>query len=213
MGSQYVRSRRAGIVTVLLLFALVVLMLAVALPANAATAKVKSGSSQMVVQASTVTHLQAKNVSIMAVAPVTYKAQWTSHGMQWWYRVPMVASGSVYNFTTKKGTFYHSGSLRWVEASATTHLHSRWQGLRVYANGASTYSLSAAVGDSPNIQRITVATATNTPKIVKNGKAMKINGVQFKLTTEGQTSLLEALGETISMSEIILDADLLFNLR
>jgi hypothetical protein len=215
MGNARVKgSRRGGtVVTVLVLFALVVLMLAVAVPAQAASTKVKSGSTQMTVKANVVTHLQSLNVGINAVAPVTYKAQWVGAGLQWWFRAPMSSDGSVYTYSTKKGTFYHNGSLRWVEASAATHLHSRWQGLRVYANGASSYSLSAAVGDSPNVQRITVATATNTPKITKNGKAIKIDGVQFKLTAEGQASLLAAIGETISTSVILFDTDLLFNMK
>ena len=206
-------SRRPGFaVTVLMLFALVVLMLAVALPAQAATAPVRSGSTQLVVNAKVVTHLQAMNVSIINIAPVTFSPKWVSAGMQWWYRVPMSNDGTVYDYTKKKGTFYHNGSIRWVEASGTTHKQVRWQGLRVLALGASSYQLSAAVGEAPTT-RLIVATANNTPKFTKSGKAITIDGVQFKLTTAGEASLFAYLGEHISMTSILFDTDLLFNMK
>ena len=205
-------SRRVGtVVTVLMLFALVVLMLAVAVPAQASTT-VKSGSTQMIVKANVVTHLQAMNVGIYAIAPVTFAPKWVGTGLQWWFRAPMSNDGTVYNIATKTGLFYHWGSLRWVEASATVHKQVRWQGLRVYANGVNSYSLSAAVGEAPST-RMVVAMANNTPKITMNGKAGKISGVQFKLTPAGQASLLAYLGETVSTSLILFDTDLIFNMK
>ena len=212
VGSRVTGSRRAGFaVTLLMLFALVVLMLAVALPAQASTV-VKSGSTQMVVKANVVTALQAVNVSIVANAPMIYKPQWASGNLQWWFRAPMSNDGTVYNITTKQGLFYHWGWFTWVEASAAKHKTVKWQGLRVIANGASSYSLSAAVGNAPSVRMI-VASATNTPKITKTGKSIKIDGVQFKLTTAGQANLLATLGETISTSVILFDTDLLFTMQ
>jgi hypothetical protein len=212
-GSRVTGSRRAGlVVTVLMLFALVVLMLAVALPAQAASTKVKSGSTQPLVKANVVTHLQSMGVGIYAIPPVTFQPRWVSGGLQWWYRVSM-ASGGTYDFSAKKGVFYHSGSLRWVEASTATHNQVRWEGLRVLALGKSSYQLSAAVGITSPLTRMTVATATNTPTITKNGKAIKIDGVQFKLTPAGETALFNALGVHVSTSLILFDTDLLFNMK
>ena len=205
-------SRRPGfVVTVLMLFALVVLMLAVALPAQASTV-VKAGNTQMTVKANVVTHLQTLHVSIAANAPMTYKPQWASGNLQWWYQAPMSNDGTVYNTTTKQGLFYHWGWFTWVEASGVKHKTVKWQGLRVIASGASSYSLSAAVGNAPSVRMI-VASASNTPKITKTGKAIRITGVQFKLTTAGAANLLATLGETVSTSVILFDTDLLFTMQ
>jgi len=209
-----VHTRRAGgIAMVAMLFALLVVMLAVAVPAQASV--VKSGSSQPEVEANMVSELQSKHVSINAVPPMTYKPLWNSSGqMRWWFRAPM-ASGGTYNYTTKTGTLYHNGSMRWMEASGGTHYQFQMEGIRIIALGASSYQMSVSYEVSKgNYARIVIAQATNTPGFTKKGKAIKIGGIQFKLTDAGEAALNTALHETgFSKTLVLFDTDMMFNLK
>jgi hypothetical protein len=205
----------AGIATVVVLFALLVVLMAVAVPAQAASSKVKSGSSQMVVGQSMVTELQSKHVTVNAVAPMQYKPLWTKSGMlRWWFRAPMV-SGGTYNYATKTGMFYHNGSLRWIEASGATHYQFQMEGIRILALAKNSYQMSVSYQVTSGVyERITFAQATNTPGFTKNGKAVKIGGIQFKLTDAGEAALNTVLHETgFSKTLVLFDTDMMFNLK
>jgi hypothetical protein len=211
---QAVHRRRAGsIAVVLMLFALLVVMLAVAVPAQASV--VKSGSSQPDVEASMVSELQSKHTSIHAIAPMTFKPLWDKQGlMRWWFRAPMV-KGGTYNYATKKGTFYHNGSMRWMEASGATHYQFQMEGIRIIALAANNYQMSVSYEVSSGVyDRIVFAQATNTPGFTKNGKAIKIGGIQFKLTDAGEAALNTALHETgFSKTLVLFDTNMMFNLK
>jgi hypothetical protein len=210
-----VPTRRAGgIAMAMVVFALLVVMLAAAVPAQAATAKVKAGSSQMLVDQTMVTELQGKHTSIHAIAPMTYKPLWTKSGMlRWWFRAPMVKGGS-YNYATKTGMFYHNGSMRWIEASGATHLQFQIEGIRILALGKSSYEMSVTYQKTAGVyERITFAQATNTPGFTKNGKTIKIGGIQFKLTTDGEAAINAALHETVSKTLVLFDTDMMFTVK
>ncbi|MCX6374282.1 MAG: hypothetical protein NTX16_14660 [Actinobacteria bacterium] len=211
-----VPTRRAGsIAMAMMVFALLVVMLAAAVPARAATAKVRSGSSQMLVDQTMVTELQSKHTSINAIAPMTYKPLWTKSGMlRWWFRAPMV-SGGTYNCVTKTGMFYHNGSMRWIEASGATHLQFQMEGIRILALAKNSYQMSVTYQKTAGVyERITFAQATNTPGFTKNGKAIKIGGIQFKLTDAGEAALKTALHETdFSRTPVLFDTDMMFTLK
>jgi hypothetical protein len=210
-GPRVTDSRRTGgAVTAAMLFALVVLMLAIAVPAQAAPIKVKSGSSQMTVSAGYVTGLQAKHVTVAAVSPVTEMTKWTSTGnMYWWFRVPM-KSGGTYTPSSGKGEFLHSGSLSFVEASASPHKVFRAEGIHILALSKTSYQLSVNYEVSPGVyNRVTLATSANTPKITHSGKAYKIDGVQFKLTQAGHDAINATIGESLDMTKVIFSTDIL----
>ena len=46
--------------------------------------------------------------------------------------------------STGKGTFYHSGSIRFVEATATAHKIFRAEGIRIIANSKTSYTMSVS---------------------------------------------------------------------
>lgn len=212
---QAVETRRTGgIAIAMMVFALLIVMLVAAVPAQAAKSKVKSGSSQMLVDQAMVTELQGKHTSIHAIAPMTYKPLSTRSGMlRWWFRAPMVTGGS-YNYVTKTGMFYHHGSMRWIEASGATHYQFQIEGIRILALGKSSYEMSVTYQKTAGVyERITFAQATNTPGFTKNGKAVKIGGIQFKLTADGEAAINAALHETVSKTLVLFDTNMLFNLK
>ncbi len=142
---------------------------------------------------------------------------WSS-GINWFFNVPIYtgAGGSTYDWRAKKGTFFHSGGIRFANVTIGPK-QTRFQGLRVIASGPNAYMLSAAVGTAP-AARLNVATATNTPRITKNGKKVSIQGIQFKLTTGGlggAQALKDALGLSAlpSTSLVFFDTDLFFTLK
>ncbi len=75
--------------------------------------------------------------------------KWNKAGnMYYWFRVPMVktSGGKTSNWSpsTGKGTFYHSGSIRFTEASATAHKIFRAEGIRIIANSKTSYTMSVS---------------------------------------------------------------------
>ncbi len=210
MGSpQAVHARRAGsIATVALLFALLVVVLAAAAPALAASAKVVSGDTQLTIPKAQVAALTAKNLAILPVEPVSFRFQWDS-GISWWFNLPM-ASGSTFDYATKKGTFYHDGKLRLVNVLTNQNL--LMGGLRVIFTNAQTIALSSAIGTAP-ATRAVVFTASNLPLYTKQGKTIKIDGIQFKLTDAGSLALKVALGLDIPSTTLFADTDLQFKIK
>jgi hypothetical protein len=210
MGSpQAVQRRRAGSVAiVVVLFALLVVMLAAAAPALAASAKVVSGHTQLTVPKAQVTALTAKSVAILPVFPVSFRFQWSS-GVRWWFNLPM-ASGGTFDYGAKKGTLYHDGKLRF--ANVATNKTLLMGGLRVLVTNSHTVALSSAVGTAP-ATRAVVFTATNAPKFTKQGKTIKIDGVQFKLTAAGALAIKLALGVELSTSTLFADTDLQYKIK
>jgi len=197
--------------------AVLVAMLVVAVPAMAAS-NVKQGDTKLLTPSSMVTHLQAKNVTVNAVAPVTYTAQWKS-ALSWLFDATMAmksgAKDTFYNTKTGQGAFYHSGGLLWVESSATKHLPYKWQGMRIVANNKNSYSLVVTAGNAkPYVANDVVATSTHPTKITHSGKKYHIDGVQFKLTTAGATQIQTALGETgLSTTLMLFDGDIYFTMK
>ncbi len=192
-----------------------------AVPAQAATVKVVKGTTQMNMDKSVVKDLVGQNVVVDDISPATLTVNWTS-GINWFFSVPIYtsSSGSTYNWSTKTGTFYHSGGIRFANVFVGPQ-QTRFQGLRIIATGANSYALSAAVGTSP-APRLTVATSTSKPRITKSGKRVSIEGIQFKLTPNttlvpGGAAVLEsALGlkvGTVSTSLVFFDTDLFFTLK
>ena len=212
MGSpQAVQTRGAGsIAIVVVLFALLVIMLAAAAPAMAASAKVVSGDTSMTIPKAQVSFLTTKNVAILPVSPVSFRFQWEP-GVSWWFRLPM-ASGGTFDFAAKKGTFYHDGKLRFVNVSTTTNQNLLMGGLRVIFTNASTIALSSAVGTAPTTRAV-VFNATNTPKYTKDGKTIKIDGIQFKLTDAGALAIKTALGVDLDTTTLFADTDLQFKIK
>lgn len=210
MGSpQAVRTRRAGsIAIVVVLFALLVVMLAAAAPAMAASAKVASGDTNLTIPKAQVTALTAKNVALLNISPVSFRFQWSS-GVSWWFEAPM-PSGGTFDYATKRGTLYHNGGLRFVNVANNKAL--RMGGMRFIANGPKSFTFSAAVGDAP-ATRANVFIATSAPKFTKQGKTIKIAGVQFKLTDAGALALKTALGVELSTSTLLADTDLQFKIK
>ena len=211
MGSpQAVHTRRAGgIAIVVVLFALLVVMLAAAAPAMAAPAKVVSGDTNLTIPKAQVTALTAKNVALLNTPPVSFRFQW-DNGVSWWFGAPMATSGGTFDYATKKGVLYHNGGLRFVNVANNTTL--RMGGLRFLAYGPASFALSAAVGDAP-ATRANVLIATNAPKFTKQGKTIKIEGVQFLLTDAGALALKTALGVDLSTTTLFADTDLQFKIK
>ena len=204
---QAVQRRRAGgIAIVVVLFALLVAVLAAA-PAMAAAAKVVSGDTQLTIPKAQVAALTAKNLAILPVVPVSFRFQWDS-GISWWFNLPMASDGT-FDFSARKGTFYHDGKLRFVNVLTNQNL--LMGGLRVVFTNAQTIALSSAIGTAPTT-RANVFTATNLPKYTKQGKTIKVDGIQFKLTDAGALAIKTALGLDISTTTIFADTDLQFKI-
>jgi hypothetical protein len=192
------------------LSALLVVMLAVAAPAMAAAAKVVSGDTQVTIPKAQVTVLTTDNVAILPVSPVSFRFQWEP-GVSWWFNLPM-ASGSTFDYAARTGTLYHDGKLRFVNVSTATNQNLLMGGLRVIFTSANTITLSSAVGTAP-ATRAVVFTATNTPKYTKQGKTIKVDGIQFKLTAAGALAIKTALGVDLSTTTLFADTDLQFKIK
>ena len=208
---QAVHTRRAGsIAIVVVLFALLAAMLVAAAPAKAAAAKVVSGDTQLTIPKAQVTFLTTKNVAILPVSPVSFRFQWEP-GVSWWFRLPQ-ASGGTFDFTARTGTLYHDGKLRFVNVSTTTNQNLLMGGLRVIFTKANAIALSSALGTAPATRAVVFA-ATNTPKYTKEGKTIRIEGIQFKLTDAGAFALKTVLGVDLVTTTLFADTDLQFKIK
>jgi hypothetical protein len=197
----------------LLALAVVLVVLVLAVPAQAAT--VKAGSSQMTIGPAYVTELAKLHVQAAPVAPATMKIKWNKSGnMYYWFRVPMVKKSgnntSTWSPTTGKGIFFHSGSIRFIEASEGTHKIFRAEGIRIIANSKTSYTMSVSYKTTAGpYARVDLAASTHAPKITHSGKSYKIDGVQFKLTAAGAAAIHSLLGENFDQTSIIFNTDLL----
>jgi len=202
---------RSRVALVVLVVVLAVIVLAV--PAQASS--VKSGSSQLTISHVYTTELLAKQITMAPVSPATMKTLWNSLGMYWWFRVPMVArsgaNASNYVPSTGKGTFYHSGSMRFVEGAVTPHKIFRAEGIRMIALSKTSYQMSVSYKTTagPYVRVILAQSNANKPKITHKGKAYKIDGVQFVLTQAGHDAILATIGESLDMTKVIFSTDLL----
>ena len=204
------RSRSA-----LIALAVLIAVMVVAVPAQAGT--VKSGSTQLTMGANYVTELAKLNIAMAPVAPATMTTKWNSKGnLYYWFRVPMAKTSggktSTWSPSTGKGVFYHSGSIRFVEASATTHKIFRAEGIRIIATSKTSYTMSVSYKPTSGpYQRVNFATSTHSTKITKKGKAYTISGVQFYVTPEGQAAAESVLGagEKLDTTKMIFNVDLL----
>jgi len=154
-----------------------------------------------------VTAPTAQSVALLNISPVSFRFQWSS-GVSWWFEAPM-ASGGTFDYTTKS-TLYHDGGLRFVNVANNTTL--RMGGMRFIANGPKSFTFSAAVGDAP-ATRAHVFIAANAPQFTKQGKTIKIDGVQFKLTDAGALTLKTAFGVELSTFTLFADTDLQFKTK
>jgi hypothetical protein len=208
-GQEAVHKRGAGnIAMVAMVFALLVVMLAAAAPAMASSVKVLGGDTHLTIPKAQVSALTAKNVAILPVSPVAFQFQWSS-GISWWFDLPM-ASGGTFDYTAKKGTLYHDGKLRFVEV--LTNKNVLMGGLRVIFTDSHSIALSSAVGTAP-ATRAVVFQATNTPKYTRQGKTIKVDGIQFKLTEAGAFALKTALGVDLPTTTLFADTDLQFKTK
>lgn len=201
----------------LIAMAVVIAVLVIAVPAQAGT--VKAGSTQMTVGAVYTTELSNQHIDLAAVSPATMKIKFTAKDQMYsWFRVPMVkksgAKTSTWSPSTFKGTFYHSGSIRFVEATGATHKIFRAEGIRIIAAGKSSYTMSVSYKTTAGpYARVNLATSTHMPKITHSGKSYKIDGVQFKLTDAGVAAIHDLLGVNLDMAKVIFNTDLLPVLR
>ncbi len=193
---------------VVVLLAVLVAMLAAAAPARAASVKVVSGTTHLTIPQAQVSALTVTNVAVLPVSPVSFRFQWEP-GVSWWYNLPM-ASGSTFDYAAKKGTLLHSGKLRFVNVLTDQNL--LLGGLRVVFTNAQTIALSSAVGMAP-ATRAVMFTATNLPAYTKQGKIIRIDGIQFRLTDAGALALKLALGVDLSTTTLFADTDLQFKIK
>lgn len=100
-----------------------------------------------------VTAPTAQSVALPDISPVSFRFQWSS-GVSWWFEAPM-ARGGTFDNTTKKGTLYHEGGLRFVNVANNTTL--RMGGMRFIANGPKSFTFSAAVGEAELFAALGVA--------------------------------------------------------
>jgi hypothetical protein len=197
----------------LIALAVVIAVLVIAVPAQAAT--VKSGSTQMTVGAVYTSELANQHIDLAAVSPATMKVKFNAKDQMYsWFGVPMVkksgAATSNWSPSTYKGTFYHSGSIRFVEATGATHKIFRAEGIRIIANSKNSYTMSVSYKTTAGpYARVNLAASTHAPKITHSGKSYKIDGVQFILTTEGQAAIYSLLGVNLDKAKIIFETDLL----
>jgi hypothetical protein len=197
----------------LVAMAVLVAMLVVALPAMAGT--VAKGSSQMTVGATYATELSNQHIDLAAVSPATMQTKFTAKDqMYYWFRVPMAKTSggktSNWNPSTGKGTFYHSGSIRFVEATGGTHKIFRAEGIQIIAASQTSYTMSVSYKTTAGpYARVNLATSTHAPKITHSGKSYKIDGVQFKLTDAGDAAIFSLLGVNLDKTKVMFDADLL----
>ena len=130
--------------SILLVLVVALALLVFAVPAQAASVKVAKGNTQMNMGKKVVKNLVGMNVVTDDIAPATLTVKWNS-GINWFFNVPIYtgASGSSYDWRAKKGTFFHSGAIRFANVMVGPK-QTRFQGLRVIANGPHNYVLSAA---------------------------------------------------------------------
>jgi hypothetical protein len=202
----------------LVALAVVIAVLVIAVPAQAAT--VAAGSSQLTVGPVYVAELAAKGVDVAPVSPATMVVKFDTKGNEYfWLRVPMIqksgSNTSTYTPSTFKGTFYHSGSIRLVDPSGVPDHVFRAEGIRIIASGPNAYAMSVSYAEAPTLgvgttyKRITLATSTHQTKIAHSGKAYKINGLQFKLTTAGEAAVFGVLGIHLDTTKVIFSTNLL----
>lgn len=209
MGSQRaVHRRKAGGVAAVLVCAVLLVVVLGAAPAMAAQVKVVSGDTHLTVPKAQVSSLTAKNVAILNVSPISFRFQWNA-GISWWFNLPM-ASGSTFDYAARKGTLYHDGKLRFVEVLTNKNL--LMGGLRVIFTDSHSIALSSAVGTAPTTRAV-VFQATNTPKYTRQGKTIKVDGIQFKLTDAGVLAIKNALGVELSTATLFADTDLQFKTK
>jgi hypothetical protein len=206
----------------LLTLAALLVVLALAAPAMAAS-NVAKGDTQLIVPKAKVTELQGKAVSIVPQSQITYKPTWssTSKSLSWFYDAPMwlksiKQQGLTYytNYNAKAGTgvFYHNFQMVWVYAgSAMKGL--KWQGIRVQAYGKANYQLIATVGSSKPYATTPVATSTVKTMITHSGKKYHIAGAKFYLTSAAQAQILAATGVTVSTTTPLFDGEFFFTLK
>lgn len=201
----------------LLALAVAIAVLVIAVPAQAAT--VAKGSSNMTIGPSLTHTLLGSHITVEPVAPATEVTKWNKTGqMYWWFRVPM-KTGGTWNPTTGVGTFFHNGSIRIIETSTSPQKVFRAEGIRIIATNKNTYALSVTypAGVSylyedlagASYPRVTLATSTHAPKITHSGKSYKIDGVQFKLTTEGEAAIYSAIGVHTPKDVVFFDTNIL----
>jgi hypothetical protein len=124
---------------------------------------------------------------------------------------------SVWSPKSFAGTFYHSGSIRIVDPSgAPNHEIFRAEGIRIIASGRNNHTMSVtypAIAGVPTTgtqyPRVDLATSTHGTKITHNGKAYKIDGVQFKLTAAGEAAVFGVIGVHLDTTKVVFDTDLL----
>jgi hypothetical protein len=197
----------------LVAMAVLVAMLVVALPAMAGT--IAKGSSQMTVNAAYTSELSNQHIDLAAVSPATMQTKFTAKDqMYYWFRVPMAKTSggktSTWTPSSGKGTFYHNGSIRFVEATGSTHKTFRAEGIQIIAASKTSYTMSVSYKTAAGpYARVNLAASTHAPKITNTGKSYKIDGVQFRLTTEGQAAIFSVLGVNLDKTKIIFDTDLL----
>jgi hypothetical protein len=197
--------------------AVVIAVVVVAVPAQAAT--VKSGSSQLTMGANFVTSIVSQHITMAPVAPVTMTTRWNSKdNMYYWFRAPMLKTSggkaSTWSPSTGKGIFYHRGSIRFVEASATVHRIFRAEGIRIIATSKTSYTMSVSyktTAPDGHYERVNFATSTHATKITHRGKKYKITGVQFYVTADGVAAVESVLGagEVLDTTLMIFNTDLL----
>ncbi len=208
MGGSRVGPEKTVTVVVVLAALMVLVMALAAGPASAKAQKVVSGDTHLSIPKARVSALTVQNVAMVNIAPVSFRFVW-ENALSWWFNVPM-DKGGTFDFAAKKGTFVHKGGIRFVNVANNTTL--RLTGLRVVVNGPSSIVLSAAVGNAP-VTRADVMTSTSSPAFSKQGKAVSIDGIQFKLTAAGVLAVQNALGVTLDATTLFSDADLDFRLQ
>ncbi len=198
----------------LLALAVAITVLVIAVPAQAAT--VAKGSSNMTVLPATTTALQGLHVVVEPVAPATEVTKWNKAGkMYWWLRAPM-KSGGTWSPTTGVGKFLHQGSIRLVETSTSPQKVFRAEGMWIVANSKKSYSLSVNYPEGAFVnlpgtsyKRVVLATSTHAPKITNSGRSCKIDGVQFKLTADGEAAIYSVIGVHVPTNLVLFDTNVL----
>ena len=125
-----------------------------------------------------------KNVAILPVSPVSFRFQWEP-GLSWWFDRPM-ASGGTFDYATKKGTFSTTASC--ASSTCATEQELLWA-VCAWSSRTRRPSPCRRPWARPPATRAVVFTATNTPGYTKQGKTIKIDGIQFKLTDAGALAI------------------------
>ena len=103
-----------------------------------------------------------------------------------------------------------------METSTSPQKVFRAEGIWIIANSKTSYSLSVTYPTAAYVNllgttynRVILATSTHAPKITHNGKAYNIDGVQFKLTTEGEAAIYSVIGVHLDKTKVLFDTNLL----